>query len=589
MQVTSPLIHLTPVFALALALPCFATDELPKPARTDSFAAVRALAKSRTSPAELVRAALDQAAAGDTSRWDYYLTKAIETDADFAPARWQAGYTRVGDRWLTFDEASRIGREDELSASYRRLRDARADTAEGHLKLAHWCSNNGLEDEARAHLIQVLIKEPNNSAAHVALGDRLIDGVWIDAETIEQATLRQARVRDAIRRWTPELDQIRLRLEDRDPNRRAAGRSRLVALAETQIIPVMERALSLRSEALAKEVLDVLVPMDDPEATLSIARHALFSSWPGVRDAAVDHLKERPFDHFVPMLISNLRGSIQSQYAIVIRSDGRPFYEHVLFRAGFEADERVVFDNKYVRIRQRILTPRITQARIAQFNREISAREHSVDVQNSQSEAFNERIIAVLTATTEADLGSDPNDWWKWWENYNGLYVVRDKKPVSNQRYTARILVSCFVAGTSVWTSTGPVPIELVQPGDRLLAQDPETGELAYKCVLRTTVRPPSPLVRITANEESFAATPGHPFWVNGTGWVVARSIKGGDLLYSAGGGHPVESIDDNLDAEPTYNLVVADFHTYFIGEGRFLVHDNSDRKPTAAKVPGQR
>ena len=35
------------------------------------------------------------------------------------------------------------------------------------------------------------------------------------------------------------------------------------------------------------------------------------------------------------------------------------------------------------------------------------------------------------------------------------------------------------------------------------------------------------------------------------------------------------------------YNLVVADFHTYFVGGARILSHDNTIRRPTSAIVPG--
>jgi hypothetical protein len=32
---------------------------------------------------------------------------------------------------------------------------------------------------------------------------------------------------------------------------------------------------------------------------------------------------------------------------------------------------------------------------------------------------------------------------------------------------------------------------------------------------------------------------------------------------------------------------VVADFHTYFVGEAKILSHDNTIRQPTNAVVPG--
>ena len=50
-------------------------------------------------------------------------------------------------------------------------------------------------------------------------------------------------------------------------------------------------------------------------------------------------------------------------------------------------------------------------------------------------------------------------------------------------------------------TQTGLVPIEQVKIGDRVLSQDPETGELAYKVVLDTTERPASPMLRITVGD----------------------------------------------------------------------------------------
>ena len=38
---------------------------------------------------------------------------------------------------------------------------------------------------------------------------------------------------------------------------------------------------------------------------------------------------------------------------------------------------------------------------------------------------------------------------------------------------------------------------------------------------------------------------------------------------------------------EELHNLVVADFHTYFVTDAKILTHDNTIREPTAALVPG--
>ena len=55
----------------------------------------------------------------------------------------------------------------------------------------------------------------------------------------------------------------------------------------------------------------------------------------------------------------------------------------------------------------------------------------------------------------------------------------------------------------------------------------------------------------------------------------------------------PLEPMDSQIrDIQPgenkeTYNLIVADFHTYFVGEAKILNHDNTDRAPTNSVVPG--
>jgi hypothetical protein len=50
----------------------------------------------------------------------------------------------------------------------------------------------------------------------------------------------------------------------------------------------------------------------------------------------------------------------------------------------------------------------------------------------------------------------------------------------------------------------------------------------------------------------------------------------------------PVD-LDRVAEAESveTFNLVVADFNTYFVGESGVLVHDITPRRSTAAVVPG--
>ena len=159
----------------------------------------------------------------------------------------------------------------------------------------------------------------------------------------------------------------------------------------------------------------------------------------------------------------------------------------------------------------------------------------------------------------------------------------------------------CFVAGTKVLTDRGHKNIEDIEVGDLVLAYDEETGETAYKPVLH--------LFRNTTNEwctvsvrgndgklHEIISTPGHKYFVPenkvrkdsralehasyadlSEKWVSACDLKHGDnVLLFDGTLCEVESVScRKLSApETTYNLEVADFHTYYVSDACVLVHN---------------
>ena len=112
--------------------------------------------------------------------------------------------------------------------------------------------------------------------------------------------------------------------------------------------------------------------------------------------------------------------------------------------------------------------------------------------------------------------------------------------------------------GTLVWTVTGTLPIEEIRPGDWVLAQDVDTGELAYKPVEHITKGPPLELMEIRAGGETIRSTLGHLFWVSGTGWRMAKELKAGDHLRTTKGTLLVESAEQAGEAG-CHNLIVQD------------------------------
>ena len=91
--------------------------------------------------------------------------------------------------------------------------------------------------------------------------------------------------------------------------------------------------------------------------------------------------------------------------------------------------------------------------------------------------------------------------------------------------------------------------------------------------------RPAVPLIDAPASV--IRATPGHPFYVRGRGWVKAENLLIGDR-FRGQHGENIELLDlvDNGVVEPVFNLHVAGAHTYFVGDansGRsILVHNAS-------------
>ncbi len=146
----------------------------------------------------------------------------------------------------------------------------------------------------------------------------------------------------------------------------------------------------------------------------------------------------------------------------------------------------------------------------------------------------------------------------------------------------------CFVAGTLVTTEDGQKPIEEIQIGDKVLSENPETGEIAYKTVEETYINETDELIHVHVNGETISATPNHPFYVDKLGWTLAKNLRAGDVLVLSNGEYVViEWIQHEILESPikVYNFEVEDFHTYFVGESSVLVHNDCTEEARRNKL----
>ncbi len=105
-----------------------------------------------------------------------------------------------------------------------------------------------------------------------------------------------------------------------------------------------------------------------------------------------------------------------------------------------------------------------------------------------------------------------------------------------------------FPAGTLVALADGTrVPIELIEPGDRVTTYDTASGAWRSQLVLAqwSAVDLGSMATAVVAGGGTLTATDNHRFWVDSQGaWVDLADLQPGDLLLTPDGVTPVTAID---------------------------------------------
>ena len=419
--------------------------------------------------------------------------------------------------------------------------------------------------------------------------------------------IERAKEKAAEEKWRSTLQEVRRGIVQESPQRRQSARDKLNQINDPYVIPALESQLSTASEEAALAVVDVLSRIKAQESVDSLVRHAVYSQWMLVRESAGERLRYRPQESFVPTIIGEMFGTTTSQFQVASLPNGRLGYRHILQREGQEQRQVLVLDTEYVRSRRIGGDGRESLSRaFVDSVMGVTQREVAVAQQNFLQLTMNQRLSETLNIATQQKLPADPQRWWQWWDEENDVVRQGGKQTRQRQQYQQVSIVDrrpptqsmgtqssgsgrqaeCFAAGTLVLTRRGELPIEKIRVGDLVLGQNIDSGELAFKPVLRTTVRPAGKLVKVNVGRDTFETSQGHLYWVAGQGWTKAQRLESGMQLHSMTGAQPISCVEDGSEGE-TFNLVVADFHTYFVGVERVLSHDVTGRRPTNVIVPG--
>ncbi|MEO1524512.1 MAG: polymorphic toxin-type HINT domain-containing protein [Planctomycetota bacterium] len=558
----------------------------------------------------LVDRALDAELGGNSGRRDRLLEDAIRANPDDREARWQAGFVRVDDGWARVDEIERDAHNAKTVDRYRVLRAELSGQPNGQTALALWCRKFGLRDQEQFHWANVLRINPTSTEARQRLRLRDFNGTLMTNEQIEDHKMILRRQRDSAKKWNPLIEKWMEQIEHSTTPEWTDAWSKLELLDEVDAVRPLLAAFEDAELHSQQQIIKTIANIRDQTATDALIQIAVNAREPELRTAAAKQLGKRSWYAFVPTLLSRLETPVSYHYTVVPTDDGvvsqlhftketfnnvvsatqSRVHEVPLKAAPKSSRTKIQLGRKRARYQQQKAIA--TETRKQQ--REIGKTIRSAKIATAGHADFNRRLLETL-ATSTGQPPQDARSWWNWWNAYNELEESDEDKRYlcfQQERATRRPIFfdpsnpSCFVAGTPVWTETGALPIETILPGDRVLSQDPVSGELAYRVVLYTTVRDPSETLKISVGGEQFIATLGHPVWVTGEGWKMAKELNVGDRLHSIRGGLVIESIESD-GMQQAFNLVVDQAQTYFIGENRILVHDNSMRGGERLPLPG--
>ncbi len=549
---------------------------------------------------QLVAQALEAESLGNTGERQKLLEQAVSLAPDDAPARWHSGYVERDGQWMTIKEAQEKAANDDRLNQYWQQANAATLNVKDQMRLARWCEKQGLEQLASMHWYRVLLKQPRNREAAEQLGLEEYKGQFLSPDQI----VAMKAYEKASEHWTPKLKSWKKALRGKPENRDAAlGELRRVE--DVAAVPFLINEFADDPE-LAKEVVAILGGMSPFETygwlCVFAVEHADKEVRASARQQLVSQLGREPRirQGLLPKLLGQLH--VPAEFNYYVSTLQMISYTIDTYHPGTNLQTSVMVGRPYreeitYNSRSQSLRPFVRFLPRPAVFAQLATAEQAVRSQNEIVRSRNQRLFSTLRSVTEQNLPDDPQRWWNWWLQENERYMDVNqptlyKDLISSRPRDIRIRIyslsslSCFVAGTPIWTETGPKPIERVRVGERVLSQDSESGELCYQFVCKTTLRPPSKTLRLRIGHDEIWSTLGHLFWVSGKGWKMAKQLEVGDLIHSVDGAYPVTAIEKGPTVE-AHNLVVDQFNTYFVGERPLLVHDNMPHRLTPTIVPG--
>lgn len=606
-------------------------------------------------PEELARASRDKLAAEIAAVDGKELrARLINLTEDRTLAQWYAGELQIDGRWLTLQEAQQAGvGDDETWGEYRELRTQATDHPRDHERLARWCDKNGLSKNAEMHWLHVLRLEGSNKAALKALELTWHDGLLMTHQEAKQYKAKEKSRQKQLQAWKGEAKRLRRNLEHDDPEKQAVARKAIREIRQPEAIPALleefgeTAADEEKTIARRTELVSALNSIGSPESLELMAEIAIDAPNKAVRYEAMNQLKARPYQKYIPYLVSSMEMPIEASASydqvgnrIVNRysyAQDTPYGK----RESTEYSHRRVPGQRYLLVDLHRYRVKTVTKHVPAFHRpEMDCNGHIVPAVNRPAYSYkqktvsrsyagtahfelpdyqarrnrtlnrskadavrvgnkiaqmnqmkterNERIADVLMEVTGEQLDAFPKSWWNWWAGHLERHPDVATEGTRQQLNAALLNQQQrgLARGTWVWTREGKRPIESIMPGDYVLAQEPSSGELAYKIVMASSSPFRMNVSKVETGDAQLFCAPGHVVWATGSGWKRVSHLEEGKSIHGAKTEADVSSLGEAFEIE-SYDLIVDGFHTFFVGEQGLLVHDGTPIGPTYGALPG--
>lgn len=246
-----------------------------------------------------------------------HLSLATLINPNNATARGLLGLVASQGKWRQpADVGTELARDpanQALIQDYLERRAATPDKADAQWKLAQWCEQNGLKEQAEAHYGAVVRLDRRRDAAWKKLGYKKSADGWAKPEQIAANQAEAEKQKLANKHWKPILEKDREGLLSKDPARRTRAETALARINDPRAVPAVWDVLAAGDQRSQLMAVQVLGQIDGPAASRAVAAIALFSPFPDVRGRAIETTVRRDPRDFLDSLLAMIRRPFRYQ------------------------------------------------------------------------------------------------------------------------------------------------------------------------------------------------------------------------------------------------------------------------------------